>query len=168
MVKKITDDLSDPEDGNLEEDIIKEIKKLEKDKRKKKKQEPKQPEEDIIEDNINIDDINIKTYIINSDGATETGNIENDEVKDFINKLINSQMNPKTAVQVPKQRQRQLDEEMVKSRLSEFLNSYIILGYDVNDKRVLIKHIKTESHEDAIIELLKVTLYKIMSNDPLS
>jgi len=104
----------------------------------------------------------VNTYIINS--GDDLDDIENEEVREFIDKIISSQLDPNTAVEVPTQRQRVLNEDMIKARLSEFLNTYLIIGYDVNGERSLIKHVKNDVQEDALIELLRHTFFKVLGN----
>lgn len=54
---------------------------------------------------------------------------------------------------------------IIKNILSEFLDNFIIMGYDLNGVRTVIKNATTHKDEDSIIELVKYTLYSILKGD---
>ena len=51
----------------------------------------------------------------------------------------------------------------VKSTLSEYLNAYIFLGYDINGTRIVVKHTESDLYEDSIIELLRFVFMRIIN-----
>ena len=51
----------------------------------------------------------------------------------------------------------------VKAIMSEYLSSYIILGYDVNKDRIVIKHTPSDQDDDSIIELIRYALMKLIN-----
>lgn len=65
---------------------------------------------------------------------------------------------------------KELDSEnaiaMVKNILSEYFTSFMLLGYDINGDRKVIKLAKTDRDEDSIIELLRYVMIRIIGGEP--
>lgn len=47
------------------------------------------------------------------------------------------------------------DYNLLKSQISEYLDSFLLLGYDSEGQRIIIQHYHTQRDRDAVIEFLK-------------
>ena len=47
------------------------------------------------------------------------------------------------------------DYNLLKSQVSEYLDSFLLLGYDSEGQRIIIQHYHTQRDRDAVIEFLK-------------
>lgn len=52
--------------------------------------------------------------------------------------------------------------DSVKAILSEFFDSYMLLGYGVGGKRTIIRHAKSDRDDDSIVELLRYVFMRMM------
>jgi|688.fasta_scaffold981443_2 hypothetical protein len=55
------------------------------------------------------------------------------------------------------------DLEHLDSVVSEFLNTFMVLGYDMTGEKVFIMHAKSPHDRDALVEHLRTTLLGIIS-----
>lgn len=55
------------------------------------------------------------------------------------------------------------DLEHLDTLVSEFLDTFMILGYDINGEKVFIMHAKSPHDKDALVEHLRTTLLGIIS-----
>ena len=52
------------------------------------------------------------------------------------------------------------DLAILKNAITEYLNSFILLGYNLEDQRVIIQHFGNAKDRDAIMEFLKTVFIK--------
>lgn len=50
----------------------------------------------------------------------------------------------------------------IKAILSEYFESFLIMGYGVEGKRILIKHSQNEKDEDSLVEMLRFVFMKMI------
>jgi hypothetical protein len=56
------------------------------------------------------------------------------------------------------------DLEYLTSIISEYLNAYMVIGYDLSGEKIVIMNAKTSHDKDALIENLRTTLLSIIGN----
>lgn len=52
------------------------------------------------------------------------------------------------------------DVKILTSQIAEYLDSYIVFGYDMNGERILIEHHSKARDYDALMEFLKIVCYR--------
>ncbi len=57
------------------------------------------------------------------------------------------------------------DLEKLHNLLKEYMNSFIVVGYSMNDERVLIQNSNTQKDKDALMELLKNIFLTLQQNN---
>lgn len=104
------------------------------------------------------------------DGMPAAINLKMDEIGDPIVKQYIKEL---FEVEIKEQlkyndmiKRRKIDTDQIKSLLSEYLDSYIVIGYDIKGARVVFDSAKTDKQMDALIENLRSLFYKIMSGPP--
>lgn len=80
-----------------------------------------------------------------------------DEIEDILKRVINSY--EKSKKNSPK---RQINAINLNSHIEEYLNSYIIIGYDINDNYVQISNLNTQGEIDKI----QTALHRVMKYGP--
>jgi len=53
----------------------------------------------------------------------------------------------------------------VKSLMSEYFSTFMILGYDVNGNRMIIKHTRTHRDEDSLMEMLRYVIMRMLGQN---
>lgn len=56
------------------------------------------------------------------------------------------------------------DLEALDTVVSEYLKTFMILGYDLNEEKVIIMHARSPHEKDALVEHLRTTLLGIIGN----
>jgi hypothetical protein len=56
------------------------------------------------------------------------------------------------------------DLEALDTIVSEYLKTFMILGYDLNEEKVIIMHARSPHEKDALVEHLRTTLLGIIGN----
>lgn len=56
------------------------------------------------------------------------------------------------------------DLEYLTSIISEYLNAYMVIGYDLSGEKIVIMNAKTSHDKDALVENLRTTLLTIIGN----
>lgn len=79
--------------------------------------------------------------------------------------LQNEEMQEKIIYEANKQLDSEESIDMVRTILSEYFSSFILLGYDVNGDRKIIKLSNNDRDEDSIIELLRYVMMRILSEE---
>ena len=84
-----------------------------------------------------------------------------------INTLIQQMFNtPDVKNEITKQATKRLNTQqsatMVKNILSEYFNSFMLLGYGVDGDRVIIKNTTTDMEEDSLVELVRYVFMRMM------
>lgn len=93
-------------------------------------------------------------------------NVDSKEFKDIIDKAMNDRELEKcldrflkeneTRVENPRIR----DLKLLSSMIGEYLDSYIVFGYDTESERIIIQNYKTARDKDAMMEFLRIVFYK--------
>lgn len=90
------------------------------------------------------------------------------DAETFLNMILNPKEIRKE-IKKSKSKLRSLENEknvnVLKSVLSEYLSTFIIMGYDVNGNRIVIKDAETNKDEDSIIELIRYVMMGIIGGD---
>lgn len=87
---------------------------------------------------VNID--NVVEYILRQDG-----------VKEGIQLEANKQIDTEDSI------------KKIRATLSEYLNSYLFLGYDINRNRIIVRETKNDQDEDSLIEMLRFVFFRIVN-----
>jgi len=139
MTENITDDLGPEEEP-----------------KKKKRGRPKKKIPKPTDDSL-IPPEKIQTYYVDADNLDE---IDDPELKDFLSKLISDTIENPPEIQKKKRRP---SEDMLMNILSEYMNGFVLVGYDTQGNRMSLKYAKNDSQEDALIEQLRCIFIKMMS-----
>lgn len=93
----------------------------------------------------------------------------NECVEIDLNKLINEILNDATKAEVNKTVTKRIDSEEViiriKAILSEYFDSFMLMGYDVNGKRVVLRHAKTNKDEDSLMEMIRYIFIRMVQGE---
>ena len=57
-----------------------------------------------------------------------------------------------------------VDPEIIKAILSEYLNCFALIGYDLEGKRIVIKWSPNDKSEDSLVELIRCIFLNIAQN----
>ena len=53
----------------------------------------------------------------------------------------------------------------VKAILSEYFDSFMVLGYDVDGDRLIVKHTKTDRDDDSMLEMLRYVFMTMLQKE---
>jgi len=96
--------------------------------------------------------------------ASEYGPLEID-INALVEKMLGSESVQEELLKTATKRLQTKDEvDMIKAILSEYLDAYMILGYGVDGKRVIVKSTKTNQDEDSIIEMLRFVFMRMVQS----
>ena len=85
------------------------------------------------------------------------------DMQQIVDKLLqNKNIKKEIYAQASKKLEKEEDVEAVKTILSEYFECFMLLGYGVDGKRLVIKYAENDRDEDSIIELLRFALMKIL------
>jgi hypothetical protein len=68
-------------------------------------------------------------------------------------------------IKLPKKMREANIESMtqLKNMVEEYMDCFVIVGYDVNGRRVIVKHTKNDRDEDSLVEQVRYLFYAIMA-----
>jgi len=97
--------------------------------------------------------------------ASELGPLEID-INTLVEKMLGSKNIQEEILRTATKRLQTKDEiDNLKAILSEYLDSFILLGYGVEGNRVIIKHTKTSKDEDSIIEMFRFVFMRMVQGE---
>jgi len=87
--------------------------------------------------------------------------LDNNLIENIVKSITEIATKP-TSAPLKKKTLQQEDVDRIKNVLSEYLNSYMIIGYTAENNRVVLKHAKNHQDEDSLVEFLRVVLMSIV------
>lgn len=85
----------------------------------------------------------------NAEDSSEENNFSEDDIKKLITDALKIKIQDKA-----RKNTKASTEIAVTSTLKEFLNNFIVIGYDLSGKPVVIKHNNTQLDKDALQSLI--------------
>jgi len=83
------------------------------------------------------------------------------EVKEYINALLQNQLETE-AKEFQRRKLKSIDADQIKNILSEYLDTFLILGYDTKGERVFVFNADTPAKKDALYEHFKSIFVKLL------
>ena len=83
------------------------------------------------------------------------------DVKEYINTLLKEQIQAET-IEFQNKKLKQINSDQIKSILSEYMNTFLILGYDTKGERVFVFKADSADQKDALYEQFKSIFIKLM------
>ena len=107
------------------------------------------------------------------EGQNKKPNPSDKEIEKLLNKFLKKQSKEFegeitgeiTAENRPERKQIQRDVAQLDYIVSEYLQNFIILGYDLEGRKLSLFHAKNEAEKDALLEHLRVTVMKWIMGD---
>jgi len=96
-------------------------------------------------------------------GMIPISDIQNPEVKAFLNDMIEQQLKEDARLH-QKQKEKLGSLKYLEGMLSEYLNGFVVIGYTCNGDRFVINHANNTMQEDALIEQLKSIFIGLMES----
>ena len=85
------------------------------------------------------------------------------EVQGYLKGVLNEQI--KQEIEHDKKvKKKKVEGEVVKNILTEYMQSFALIGYDVYGNRVNLKYARTERDNDALLEQLRYIIFSILNN----
>jgi len=94
-------------------------------------------------------------------------------LSDFINKTIKKQFEKEikketiSPQELIERKQVQKDVNVLNSVIEEYLQSFMIIGFDIQGRKITLFHAKTEMERDALLEHLRSTVMRVIMNEGL-
>jgi len=103
--------------------------------------------------------------------STESAKMDNAKLpQEFLN-ILNNNLLKTLSKEIAEQKKTSIrkisalkDLKTLETLVSEFLKSFIIIGYTLNGEKIVIGHVLTQQDNDALTEHLRQTFMRVMNN----